>query len=69
MKLTLQASPNTPEGVYLVELVSLERKLIEIQRITLIDLRDRGDITDAVLRRLQVLLDLEESQLEEEERR
>ncbi len=67
-ELTRQARPNTPEGAYLVELVSLERKLIGIQRITLIDLRDRGDITDAVLRRLQVLLDLEESQLEEAER-
>ena len=68
-ELTSRASPNTPESVYLIELVSLERKLIGIQRTTLIDLRDRGEITDAVLRRLQVLLDLEESQLEEEERR
>ena len=51
------------------ELVSLEGELIGIQRKTLIDLRDRGAISDAVLRRFQLLLDLEESRLEEEERR
>jgi hypothetical protein len=51
------------------QLISLERELIEIQRKTLIDLRDSRDISDAVLRRFQVLLDLEESRLEEEERR
>jgi len=34
----------------------------------LIDLRDRGAISDEVLRRFQVMLDLEESQLEEEQR-
>jgi monovalent cation/hydrogen antiporter len=68
-ELSRQASPSTPGSVYLIERISLERKLIGIQRMTLIDLRDRGDITDVVLRRLQLLLDLEESQLEEEERR
>jgi hypothetical protein len=46
---------------------SLERKLIGVQRTTLIDLRDRGAIGDDVLRRLLVSLDLEESQLEAEE--
>jgi monovalent cation/hydrogen antiporter len=55
--------------VYLIELTSLERKLIGIQRTALIELRDQGAISDAVLRRLQVLLDLEESELEEQERR
>jgi hypothetical protein len=58
-----------PEARYMNELVSLEGELIGIQRRTLIDLRDRGAISDAVLRRFQLLLDLEESRLEEEERR
>jgi monovalent cation/hydrogen antiporter len=66
--LTRQTSPDAPEAVYLLELISLERKLIGIQRTTLIELRDRGTISDAVLRRLEVLLDLEESQLEEQQR-
>jgi monovalent cation/hydrogen antiporter len=65
---TRQTEPDTPEAVYLLEVSSLERKLLGIQRATLIELRDRGAISDAVLRRLQVLLDLEESQLEEQER-
>jgi monovalent cation/hydrogen antiporter len=64
---TRQTHPDTSEAVYLIEVSSLERKLIGIQRATLIELRDRGAISDAVLRRLQVLLDLEESQLEEQE--
>jgi monovalent cation/hydrogen antiporter len=68
-ELRRQASPDTPEAVYLIELTSLERKLIGIQRTALIELRDQGAISDAVLRRLQVLLDLEESELEEQERR
>ncbi len=66
---TRPARPDTPKAVYLIELISLERKLIGMQRTTLIELRDRSAISDAVLRRLQVLLDLEESQLEEQERR
>ena len=68
-ELRRQACPDTPEAVYLIELISLERKLIGIQRTALIELRDQGAISDAVLRRLQVLLDLEESELEEQERR
>jgi hypothetical protein len=36
--------------------------------MTLIDLRDRGAISDDVLRRFQLLLDLKETQLEEEGR-
>lgn len=55
------------EEPYMRRLVSLERKLIGVQRTTLIDLRDRGAIGDDVLRRLLVSLDLEESQLEAEE--
>jgi hypothetical protein len=57
------------EEPYMRRLVSLERKLIGVQRTTLIDLRDRGAIGDDVLRRFLVSLDLEESQLEEEEDR
>jgi CPA1 family monovalent cation:H+ antiporter len=68
-ELRRQAGPDTPEAAYLVELISLERKLLGVQRIALIELRDHGAISDAVLRRLQVLLDLEESELEEQERR
>jgi monovalent cation/hydrogen antiporter len=72
---TLQASdpaPRTgssPPGADLLkQLISLERELIPAQRRTLIDLRDRGAISDEVLRRFQLLLDLKEAQLEEEGR-
>jgi CPA1 family monovalent cation:H+ antiporter len=61
--------PDNPEAHYMNQLISLERELIGMQRSTLINLRDHGAISDDVLRRFQVLLDLEESQLEEEERR
>jgi monovalent cation/hydrogen antiporter len=58
-----------PETTYLNQIDSLDRELIRLQRAALIDLRDRGSISDAVLRRFQVLLDLEEARLEEQERR
>jgi hypothetical protein len=61
--------PDNPEAHYMARLISLERELIGMQRSTLINLRDHGSISDNVLRRFQVMLDLEESQLEEEERR
>ena len=64
-----QASKDKPETEYLNQIDSLERALIRLQRSALIDLRDRGAISDAVLRRFQVLLDLEEARLEEQERR
>ena len=64
-----KAHPDNAETRYMTRLVSLERELIGIQRSTLIDLRDRGAISDGVLRRFQVLLDLEESQLAEEQSR
>jgi monovalent cation/hydrogen antiporter len=64
-----KAFPDNPEAQYMARLTSLERKLIGIKRTTLFDLRDHGAISDDVLGRFQVLLDLEESQLEEEERR
>jgi NhaP-type Na+/H+ or K+/H+ antiporter len=59
---------DTPEIRYLNQIGSLERELIRLQRTALIDLRDRGSISDGVLRRFQVLLDLEEARLEEQER-
>lgn len=61
--------PDNPEARYMSRLASLKRELVGMQRTTLIDLRDRGAISDDVLRRFQVLLDLEESELQEEERR
>jgi Na+/H+ antiporter len=62
------AYQDNPETQYLNQIDSLERELIRLQRSALIDLRDRGNISDAVLRRSQVLLDLEEARLEEQER-
>jgi monovalent cation/hydrogen antiporter len=64
-----KAFPDNPEAQYMTRLISIERELIGIQRTTLIDLRDHDAISDDVLRRFQVLLDLEESRLEEEEPR
>jgi monovalent cation/hydrogen antiporter len=61
--------PDHPEARYMSRLASLKRELVGRQRTTLVDLRDRGAISDEVLRRFQVLLDLEESELQEEERR
>jgi Na+/H+ antiporter len=57
-----------PGAGILKQLVSLELELIPEQRTTLIDLRDRGAISDDVLRRYELLLDLKEAQLEEEGR-
>jgi Na+/H+ antiporter len=42
----------------------LVRELLEAQRRTVIDLRDRGEINDEVLRRIERELDLEDSRLE-----
>jgi monovalent cation/hydrogen antiporter len=64
-----EARQDDPETRYLDQIDSLEREVIRLQRTTLIDLRDRGAISDTVLRRFQVLLDLEEARLEEQERR
>jgi monovalent cation/hydrogen antiporter len=68
-EVTRKVFPDNPEAHYMTRLLSLERELIGMQRSTLINLRDHGSISDDVLRRFQVLLDLEESRLEEEERR
>jgi monovalent cation/hydrogen antiporter len=62
-----KADSDNPDARHMKQLISLERELIPIQRITLIDLRDRGVISDGVLRRFQMLLDLEDAYLEEEE--
>jgi CPA1 family monovalent cation:H+ antiporter len=61
-----KARPGNPDARFMNQLVSLERELNRMQRTTLIDLRDGGAISDDVLRRFQLLLDLEEVQLEEE---
>jgi CPA1 family monovalent cation:H+ antiporter len=58
-----------PEAGYMARLISLERELVGLQRTTLIDLRDVGTISDDVLRRFEVLLDLEETHLAEEQSR
>ncbi len=42
----------------------LVRDLLEAQRSTVIELRDRGEINDEVLRRIERELDLEDSRLE-----
>jgi monovalent cation/hydrogen antiporter len=64
-----QARQRNSETTYLNQIDSLDRELVRLQRSALIDLRDRGTISDAVLRRFQVLLDLEEARLEEQEHR
>jgi monovalent cation/hydrogen antiporter len=64
-----EARPDNRETRYLNQIDSLERELIGLQRAALIDLRDRAAISDAVMRRFQVVLDLEEARLEEQERR
>jgi Na+/H+ antiporter len=68
LDLANEAGQDGPEIRYLNQIDSLERELIRLQRTALIDLRDRGSISDGVLRRFQVLLDLEEARLEEQER-
>jgi hypothetical protein len=60
---------DNPEAGYMARLISLERDVVGLQRTTLIDLRDVGTISDDVLRRFEVLLDLEETHLAEEQSR
>ncbi len=62
-------SIGNPEAEYMGRLISLQRELVDKKRIALIDLRDGSAISDDVLRRFQVMLDLEESELEEESER
>ena len=42
----------------------LQREVIDAQRDRVIELRDRGEINDDVLRRIETELDLEDSRLE-----
>jgi hypothetical protein len=44
---------------------SLELAIVQQQRARLIELREKGEITDDVLRRYQSILDLKESQLDQ----
>ncbi len=50
---------------YLAKVVSLELTIVRQQRDRLIELRDKGEISDEILRRLQSTLDLKESQLDQ----
>jgi Na+/H+ antiporter len=50
---------------FLGSVISLELAIVKQQRARLIELRDKGEITDDVLRRYQSILDLKESQLDQ----
>jgi monovalent cation/hydrogen antiporter len=50
---------------FLGNVASLELAIVKRQRARLIELRNRGHITDDVLRRFQSILDLKESQLDQ----
>jgi monovalent cation/hydrogen antiporter len=63
-----EGAAERPIAHYINSLVSIECEVIGMQRTALIDLRNCGSIGDDVLRRYELLLDLKESQLEEEER-
>ena len=56
---------NHSQTRFLGSLVSLELAIVKKQRAHLIELRDRGEITDDILRRFQSILDLKESQLDQ----
>jgi CPA1 family monovalent cation:H+ antiporter len=64
-----EARLENPEAEYMSRLIALERNLVVAERSSLIDLRDGGAISDDVMRRFEVMLDLKESELEEEETR
>jgi hypothetical protein len=63
------AEPSEPAGhsqtQFFGSVVSLELAIVKQQRARLIELRDKGEITDDVLRRFQSILDLKESQLDQ----
>ena len=50
---------------FLGSVVSLELAIVKKQRARLIELRDKGEITEDTLRRFQSILDLKESQLDQ----
>jgi CPA1 family monovalent cation:H+ antiporter len=66
---TPSAESSEPAGhsqtQFLGSVVSLELAIVKQQRARLIELRDKGEITDDVLRRFQSILDLKESQLDQ----
>jgi len=47
------------------QLVGAEQEILDAQRSTLIDLRNRGEIDNVVLRHLQLILDMQQAQLDE----
>ena len=55
---------NHSQTRFLGSVVALELAIVAKQRARLIELRDKGEITDDVLRRFQTILDLKESQLD-----
>jgi monovalent cation/hydrogen antiporter len=69
---SMESSTPEPSGTvdhsqtrFLGSVVSLELAIVRKQRARLIELRDKGEITDDVLRRFQSILDLKESQLDQ----
>jgi CPA1 family monovalent cation:H+ antiporter len=57
--------PSHSQTQFLGSVVSLELAIVKQQRARLIELRDKGEITDDVLRRFQSILDLKESELDQ----
>ena len=47
------------------QLARVEQEILDAQRAALIDLRNRGEIDNVVLRHLQLLLDMQQAQLDE----
>lgn len=47
------------------QLVEAAQEILDAQRSTLIDLRNRGEIDNVVLRHLQLILDMQQAQLDE----
>jgi monovalent cation/hydrogen antiporter len=66
---TVEAPGAEPSGHsqthFLGSVVTLELGIVKQQRARLIELRDKGEITDDVLRRFQSILDLKESELDQ----
>jgi monovalent cation/hydrogen antiporter len=59
-------SADQTQTSFLGNVAALELAIVKRQRARLIELRDKGQITDEVLRRFQSILDLKESQLEQD---
>jgi CPA1 family monovalent cation:H+ antiporter len=63
----LRGNPGDPHEVPIEVYQNVRRQLLEAERLALIDLRDRGEITDDALRRVERSLDLAELRLLPEE--